>query len=56
MVLLTSFGQPGAVYRLPLPGAAWQRAPIDLDVTALALLPDGGLLIGTGSGVVQRFP
>ena len=41
VVLVTSFDQPGAVYRLPLNETTWQRMPIDVDVTALALLPDG---------------
>ncbi len=56
LVLLTSFDQPGAVYRLPLNETMWQRLPIELDVTALAVLPDGGLLIGTRDGLMKRYP
>jgi hypothetical protein len=56
VVLLTSFDQPGTVYRLPLNETSWQRVSIDLDVTALAMLPDGGLLIGTRDGTVRRLP
>jgi photosystem II stability/assembly factor-like uncharacterized protein len=56
VVLLTSFDQPGAVYRLPLNETTWQRVPIELDVTALAALPEGGLLIGTRDGAVRHYP
>lgn len=56
LVLLTSFDQPGAVYRLPLNETTWQRLPIELDVTALTQRPDGSLLIDAKDGAVQRFP
>jgi photosystem II stability/assembly factor-like uncharacterized protein len=56
MILVTSFGQPGAIYRRPSGGATWQRVPIDADVSALALTPEGRLFIGTTAGRVQRVP
>ena len=34
LILLRGFGQPSAVYRLPLNGTTWQRVPIEADVTA----------------------
>jgi hypothetical protein len=55
VVLVTSFDQPGAVYRLPLNETTWQRLSIDLDVTALAVLPDGSLLIGAKDGSVRDY-
>jgi hypothetical protein len=54
VILVRSFGQPGAIYRLPLTETTWQRVPIDGDVSALALTPDGGLLVGTSDGAVRR--
>jgi len=56
VVLVTSFDQPGAVYRLPLNGTTWQRLPGAADITALALTPAGDLLVGTRDGRVQRAP
>jgi len=56
VVLVTSFDQPGAVYRLPLNGTTWQRLPGAADITALALTPAGGLFIGARGGTVQRAP
>jgi photosystem II stability/assembly factor-like uncharacterized protein len=55
VVLLKGFGEPGMIYRRPLSETVWQHVPIDLDVTALTLLPDGGLLLGTADGRVQRL-
>ena len=52
--LLTSFGQPGAVYRVPLSETEWQRRPIELDVTTLAFSPTGALYLGMADGRVQR--
>ncbi len=54
VILVTSFNQPGAVYRLPLNEATWQRMPIEADVSALALTADDRLFIGTKTGEVQR--
>jgi hypothetical protein len=54
IVLMTGFGQPNAVYRLPAQETIWQRMPIETDVTALALTPDGRLLIGTPDGYVRQ--
>lgn len=54
VVLMTGFGQPSAVYRLPLNATTWQRVPIEADVTAMALTAEGQLLVGTSAGTVQR--
>jgi hypothetical protein len=53
--LLTSFDQLGAVYHLPLNETTWQRMPIEMDVTALAVLPNGSMLIDAIDGAVQRY-
>jgi hypothetical protein len=53
--LLTSFDQPGAVYHLPLNETTWQRMPIEMDVAALAVLPDGSMLIDAIDGAVKRY-
>jgi photosystem II stability/assembly factor-like uncharacterized protein len=55
VVLVTSFDQPGAVYRLPVRETTWQGVPIETDVTALALAPSGALFIGLRDGTVQRL-
>ena len=54
VVLASSFDRPGAVYRLPLDETTWQRIPIEADVSAFALTPDGQLFVGTQTGVVQQ--
>jgi photosystem II stability/assembly factor-like uncharacterized protein len=54
VVLMTGFGQPNTVYRLPLHETTWQLLPIEADVTALALTPDDQLYIGVQKGPVQR--
>jgi hypothetical protein len=53
VALVTSFDQPGAMYRLPVNETTWQRVPIEADIRALALTPDGRLYIGTTTGMVQ---
>ena len=52
---MTGFGQPSVVYRLPLNETIWQRMPSKIDITALALLPDGQLYVGTPTGQVRRL-
>jgi photosystem II stability/assembly factor-like uncharacterized protein len=54
VILVTRFGQPGALYRLLLTETTWQPVPIDADVSAFALAADGVLRIGTGDGSVHR--
>jgi photosystem II stability/assembly factor-like uncharacterized protein len=54
VILVTRFGQPGALYRLLLTETTWQPMPIDADVSAFALAADGVLHIGTRDGSVQR--
>jgi hypothetical protein len=54
VILVTRFGQPGALYRLRLTDTIWQPLPIDADVSAFALAADGVLHIGTRDGSVQR--
>jgi photosystem II stability/assembly factor-like uncharacterized protein len=56
VVLVTSFDQPGAVYHLSLNETMWQHLPLEIDATALALLPDGQLVIGAKTGQVERLP
>ncbi|HTP10668.1 MAG TPA: hypothetical protein VMP08_20585 [Anaerolineae bacterium] len=54
VIRVTRIDQLGAIYRLPITETTWQRIPIDADVSALALLPDNSLFIGTTDGMVQR--
>jgi hypothetical protein len=55
VALATNFDRPGAVYRLPLNETTWQRMPIEIDAAALALLPNGQLIIGAKTGLVRRI-
>jgi photosystem II stability/assembly factor-like uncharacterized protein len=55
VVLVTRFDQPGALYRLPLNETVWQPMPIEADVSAFDLRPDGTLLIGTADGTVRHI-
>ena len=54
VIFVTGFDRPGALYRLPLNETTWQPLPLDANLSAFALTPDGRLFVGTSDGTVRR--